>query len=288
MYFVPRAILTAGHCICSKENEDKNAALCTLNAFKPSDQITFRNKINIYAGDKRKSLMYNDKKYIWKVEKAYVMEGSSEKLWDKMDIGIALISDGLPTADRLFDNLALKEPSKLKVAKRVPVCLAAINYDVKTKKLLGHGWGYEYKESQSLYSTCMSSEAGPENWRFQNCKIRGTSEVCNKNTPPPEYDTDKCEKYFNKAGLNEAKADSQNSPNPLNLPSKVADIDVMYIDKGKDAIKDIERTCYQPKNLQEHGWCYLERRSDPSLIPKPWGICSPSCQYVRVNLVPFQ
>ena len=297
MYFVLRAILTAGHCICTKEDNAKDALLCTINPLKSRNEISSDNEIRIYAGDERRFQMINGMNYEWKVKEAYVMEGSSEKLWDKIDVGIALIRDGLPTAERLFDRLSLEVTSKLRVAIRVPVCLAAMNYDVKTKTLLGAGWGYEYEQSQStrpIYSTCMSSQAGPETWRFQNCKIGGSyaigdvkGDVCNKIQPPPEYDKDKCEKYFDQAGLNEEKEDRPNSPNPLKLTAKVADIDVMYIDKGKEKSKDIEYTCYQPKNFKEHGWCYLEKRDFISLSPKPWGICSPSCKYVRVNLLPF-
>ena len=52
---------------------------------------------------------------------------------------------------------------------------------------------------------------------------------------------------------------------------------LMYIkSKDEDGNKVIERTCFQPKNLREYGWCHLERQ--PRTTGKrPWGICSPSC-----------
>ena len=187
---------------------------------------------------------------------------------------------------RLFDRLLLKQETELKKAKRIPACLAAKNYDAKRKTLLGAGWGADYDQEPStnpLYSTCMSSEAGPEDWRFQNCEIRGSKDICNKNTPPPGYDRVKCDKYFDKAVSIVDKVGKVYSPNALNIPYKVADIDVMYITKEKDGSQTLEHTCYQPKLLSEHGWCLLEGRN--KLLGNPWGICSPSCSTKAIKEV---
>ena len=183
------------------------------------------------------------------------------KDWN-VDIGIAIISKLLPLDKRFFNRFSLREPDELKKAKRVPVCLAAVKYKIAQKTTLGTGWGSDYEQAPTnkpLYSTCMSSEKGPEEWRFQNCEMGG-SKVCYKNKAPPDYDMDKCKRYFKKAKL------------------KVAGVDIMYIHKkDKNGLKLTEETCYQPTHFKKHGWCYLEGAQKITGKPTPWGICSPSC-----------
>lgn len=145
------------------------------------------------------------------------------------------------------------------------------------KSLLGAGWGTDYEQTPSKkYSTCMSSEKGPSLWRFQNCEMLG-SDTCKKSKPPPEYDTSKCKKYFDQSGFNMDQKGTSHSPNDLGLSPKSVAFDVMYI-KNKDEYgnKVIERTCFQPKNLREYGWCHLEGHPITT-GERPWGICSPSC-----------
>ena len=232
-----------------------------MKPYKVKNQIDKRsNKITLYAGDKSKSNMMKDQRYQWEIEEAFIMNESERPGFDEIDIGMAVIAPD----KRLFDRLLLKQKVELNKAKRIPACLAAKNHDAKAKTLLGAGWGADYDQEPSinpLYSSCMSSEAGPEDWRFQNCEIRGSKNICNKNTPPPGYDKVTCDKYFDKA---------------LSIVGRgIADIDVMYITKEKDGAQTTEHTCYQPKLFSEHGWCLLEWRN--KLLGNPWGICSPSC-----------
>ena len=132
--------------------------------------------------------MMKDQSYQWKIKEAFIVTQSGRPRFDIIDIGMAVIAPD----KRLFDRLLLmKQKSELKKAKRIPACLGAKKYDAKCKTLLGAGWGADYDQEPStnpLYSSCMSSEAGPEDWRFQNCEIRGSTNICNKNTPPPGYD----------------------------------------------------------------------------------------------------
>ena len=221
----------------------------------------------------------NDPSYKWEATEAYIMEGINSEIRIKdfnVDIGMAIISD--QHDKRFFNRESLKIPDELEIAKRVPVCLPAKNYQVLGESLLGTGWGDDYEQTPSnKYSTCMSSEQGPEFWRFQNCEMKG-SQTCEKNQPPPNnYDMVKCTKYFDKSGFNLDKKSTQHTTNDLELPSKVADIDVIYIKSKDNGI--IEHTCYQPKNLEQYGWCYLEGQIGQKTIPgqTPWGICSPSC-----------
>ena len=224
--------------------------------------------------------MMNDASYKWEATEAYIMEGINSEIrikdW-KVDIGMAIISD--QHDKRFFNRESLKIPDELEIAKRVPVCLPAKNYQVLGESLLGTGWGDDYEQTPSnKYSTCMSSEQGPEFWRFQNCEMKG-SQTCEKNQPPPNnYDMVKCTKYFDKSGFNLDKKSMQHSPNDLALSPEVADVDVIYIkSKNKNGNEfTTERTCYQPKNLKHYGWCYLKRQqTTPGM--EPWGICSPSC-----------
>ena len=223
------------------------------------------NVIEIHAGDESKSTMLNDKHYQWDATEAYILPGSNINIKDwNVDIGMAIISNLLALDKRFFNHLSLEEPDELKKAKRVPVCLAAIKYNIAKKTTLGTGWGTVYEQvptNKPLYSTCMSSEKGPEEWRFQNCKIRG-SRGCNKKKAPPNYDMDKCKRYFKAA----------------KLYILFAGVDIMHIQKkNKNGLPFLD-TCYQPKHFKKHGWCYLERpdKTIPGK-PTPWGICSPSC-----------
>ena len=126
----------------------------------------------------------------------------------------------------------------------------------------------------------MSNEKGPEAWRFQNCEMRGFH-TCDKKDFPPDYDPDKCKKYFDKSSFNMDKESTQTLKNVLGLSSELADVDVMRIEAEENDGKWVtERTCYQPANLRRFGWCYLQRPMNLHTIPPgetPWGICSPSC-----------
>ena len=222
-------------------------------------------------------------KYQWKAERAYIMESSLYDSLDKEDIGIVQIPDARP----FFNRKKLKDENLLGQANIIPVCLAALNYDIKSKKLIGIGWGYQYDEKPGLingirhssYSSCMTSEAGPKNWRFQNCdmdEIQKNGWDCEKNSLPPSYkegDREKCQKYFREAELHKDAIKTIGG-------NKIRNIDIIYSINVK---KGTQRTCFNPAHLQGRGWCKLAKQEDPNEVS--WGICSSSCKtkYLKVS-----
>ena len=226
------------------------------------------NEMYVFGGNRQKSVItQTDYPHKWAIDEAYIMGGSSDKTFDKQDIGIAR----LHYAEQFFDKIALKDPSKWITEDIVPVCLAALNRDIRmNEKLRGVGWGNAYVESPveaPIYSSCMTSEASPLLWRFQNCdieNIRKRGWKCEKNKSPPSYekgDVEKCIDYFDDALLNKD-----------NLNSKQLEaIDVMYINDDTTT----KAACYQPALLQNRGWCKLKFQPDKKVVA--WGICSSSC-----------
>ena len=233
-----------------------------------------------------------------KGDQAYVMDEfvqNPDIRYQIYDIGI-IISETKP----FFDKVSLKDEMSLGNAYVIPVCLPAINTNINDKVLRMAGWGLRYQETpdrrsddEPVISSCMTNQASPEGWKFQNCDIGrfkyGSGKIsfykCHKKSLPPEFyasDERLCKEYFKKAGKVE---DPMNSPK-LFKETRLGNIDKMYIvDESNIKIK----TCYSPKLLSQNGWCKLKQpepvnRRDPSKIS--WGICSSSCDSVitRVNI----
>ena len=199
-------------------------------------------------------------------------EWSSNTKFDRQDIGIAK----LPDNKHFFDKIGLQDANELNRARIIPICLAALNRNLGTDEILrGVGWGYAYMESpinrkrKPVYSSCMTSEASPLQWRFQNCDIKDIRKrgwKCEKDKSPPTYnknDREKCIQFFDAAHIHKDKLESK----------QLKDVDVMYI--TDDTTDDTIETCYQPALLQNRGWCKLQYQANKNVVS--WGICSPSC-----------
>ena len=284
-------MLTAGHCLCSKEVDDTRRSdhFC----LDPSENqiVQGNNHIRIFGGSKSEQAMNEyGYPYQYRAEEAYIMDGSSDDEFDKQDIGVLQIPD-----DKLFfDRKALKKGIASINAPIIPICLAAMNHDVTNDVLRGVGWGMVYEEAPELsgnrrnpvYSSCMTSQSSPPRWRLQNCnmkEIKKNGWECEKKKPPPSYekgDYEKCIDYFNAAYLHENHLKGK----------QIKDQHVMYIKEGN--VK--KQTCYQPRLLQENGWCRLQSHRNPqkSVVSTKtirrypwylrssgasWGTCSSSC-----------
>ena len=236
------------------------------------------NDISVFGGNKDLSVIKHplELSYQWVFVEAYIMEGSSNKRFDRQDIGIAklpiLSTSILPDRNRFFDKIGLKDVNELSRAQIIPICLAALNRHLGTDEIVrGVGWGNVYEESpinrqrKPVYSSCMTNEAGPFQWRFQNCDIKDIRKrgwKCEKDKSPPTYnkgDREKCIQLFDLASIHKDKLESK----------QLKDVDVMYI------TDDTIETCYQPALLQNRGWCKLQYQANKNVIS--WGICSPSC-----------
>ena len=245
---------------------------------EPSEnQIVFgSNDISVFGGNKDRSVLRAPhSSYGWELVEAYIMEGSSNTRFDRQDLGIAK----LPDNKHFFDKIGLQDVSELNRAQIIPICLAALNRHLGTDEILrGVGWGDAYEESpksrkrKPVYSTCMTSEASPLDWRFQNCdmkNIRKRGWKCEKTKSPPSYhkgDREKCMHLFIDALIHKDKLESK----------QLADVDVMLITDGTTT-----KECFQPTLLQKRGWCklqYQERKDEVS-----WGICSPSCDFMEIQ-----
>ena len=170
----------------------------------------------------------NDLSYQWAFVEAYIMEGSSNTKFDRQDIGIAKLSDG----NHFFDKIGLNDVNELSRAQIIPICLAALNRPLGTDEIVrGVGWGYVYEErpinrqQKPVYSSCMTNEASPLQWRFQNCDIKDIRKrgwKCEKDKSPPTYhknDREKCIQLFDAAHIHKDKLESK----------QLKDVDVMYI-----------------------------------------------------------
>ena len=191
-------------------------------------------------------------------------------------------------------------------AKIIPICLGTLNLDkkIKDKTLIRQlGWGIKYEESplkedtaeqrDPIYSSCMTSQAGPEQWRFQNCDMKRMKKMgingkdtwkCDKINPPPDYQrvkgrTKRCRDYFDVANNIE---DKLNDNKPLS-ETWLKDIDFILVE-DKNGIPE---KCYNEKILLTQGWCYLKDYKEKDLrqskgLPA-WGTCSSSCKDMEVS-----
>ena len=286
-----RHVVSAAHCICSRVSHVPNSDfLCR----PPSENqlLDTKNEIKILAGSKRVSVLniVNWGKSIGikqKADQAYVMDEfvqNPSNDYNVYDIGI-IVSETKP----FFDKKSLRNIVSLGKAYVVPVCLAAINTNINEKVLRMAGWGVRYEETpdrssneEPILSSCMTNQASPNGWKFQNCDMKdlkhgsgkATFYECHKKSPPPSFDASEdriCKEYFEKAGKVE---DPYNSPK-LFKETRLGNIDKMYIvDERGNKVK----TCYSPKRLSQNGWCKLNYQSNGKGLSKTsWGICSSSC-----------
>ena len=179
-------VLTAAHCVCSFKSLD-SAARCLpkgINQIEPG-----RNDIVVAGGSKLiKTMDKPSWRYRWNIDHAYVIHDDSQV----HDIGMAITSD---PKNLFFDPEKLLLMDNVENAKIVPLCLGAESLDIRNKEVLGLGWGIQYNEYPDIGSTrnpilssCMTSEASLDKWKFQNCDMRRMKKnkrgQCNKKDPP--------------------------------------------------------------------------------------------------------
>ena len=248
----------------------------------------------------------------WNINAAYIMNDDNDK---SIDVGIA----ELKRPDTFFNprfvtgklGAVLKE-SEILNAPIVPICLGSSKLNEKVDmtdiEIKGVGWGNNYEEMtldsyikgirDPVYSSCMTNQASPNSWRFQNCDMKRMKQplkmnfkntwACEKIQAPPEYEVgqeERCKKYFS-----EFKKMIHGKGPTINLPDRILDdIDVINIDETNSGDKlgsNIKETCYNPEQLSKSGWCYLKNSPEKAKLKKDtknwqrkeaWGICSSSC-----------
>ena len=288
MYLISsRHAVTAGHCICSRtKHEPKTAAPC-LSSDK-NQIVSGKNEITVYGGRfkdiKTISPFFRSK---WMAGSAYLM--SNDDFVD--DIGVV----ELLNIHIIFDEKALKNDWDLHHgwdllhARIVPICLGASEFNIRHRDVRGLGWGKMYAESPDvvgqprnpIYSSCMTNQASPDQWKFQNCDMKrmnaGIRWECDKTHPPPSYEDgqyDDCMKLFEKVKMLEDKKNPGKT-----IGERINKVDKIY--EEYDNKKSLE--CINPDLLTNSGWCYLkdfpEKYEQPNWDPdrEAWGICSPSC-----------
>ena len=276
-------MLTAGHCTCALREKDPNKqpqphknSLC-----KPQDQNQITpsfNTVDVYGGhmntDRLKSA--DNAENTFTISYAYIkdIDLSAVDPFRKSDLAI-LISDKL-----LFDEEKLKDYGPLDRPSMLPICLAAMDTNFDNERVMGVGWGKMYDEAPKnvknpYYSTCMTNEVGPEEWRFEHCEQNelNTDGSCEKKNRPRDVLENKeiCEKAFTEVTR-------------LSVETLVASMDM--VDKILISSKDPnepELTCYNERLFQEKGWCrvlhYKTRRHLGKIAyRKQWGFCSPGCK----------
>ena len=250
------------------------------------------NDITVFGGSNSRNFLTTSEDVLkWEIDVAQAMDGFlADVRRYNYDIAMLKINDkkmhGTPHLTPFFDPVGLKDKSKLNTAKIIPVCLAAVNTDTKSKKFRAVGWGTIYEEISSslilrnpIMSSCMTSEAGPRFWKFRNCDMESMKKgipiirqywECEKNSPPPGYSNERaerCMKYWSDAGMSWDHL--KNRP----LIERLNEQDKMYIHNQND---DLVEVCYNPELLSVNGWCKVKQVGKKEPIPA-WGMCSPSC-----------
>ena len=248
----------------------------------------------------------SDWKLRWNIDFAYIRS----KDFTIHDIGILEL--GREQTHLFFDHATLLNDIKLQNAEIVPICLGALELHTKIDKdteIRQLGWGTAYEEfplkaytggiRDPKYSTCMTSQASPDTWRFQNCDMRKLKTPgkniwqCEKNRRPPDYEKGKvkiCKDYFDIASKVKDKANPGKTLSETRLKD-IDFIDVVIVENGKAK----KEKCFNPTLLSNFGWCFLydfREKHDKSYAMqqnwqggKAWGICSPSCdeEYTKVS-----
>ena len=236
---------------------------------------------------------------MWEIPVAYIMNDN----FDKHDIGVAKLER--TSIRKFFDPNILRNQFALERANIVPVCLPTLKLDRKVDMseavIIGAGWGKLYDEAPTatdrtnrnpLYSSCLTSQTSPYFWRFQNCDMQRMKQPgnnnwqCEKSKPPPNYSNGqriRCKNYFRSVG--QAK-DVLELTKPKTLAeTRLDETDIIYIYSGKTQ----KETCFNPKKLSQHGWCYLKdfpQKHQPNWNgEEAWGTCSSSCnsELMRVS-----
>ena len=195
-------VVTAAHCTCPLKKKDPDAethphekALC--KSYDKNQITPGYNEIKIYGGlmnfDDLQS--DNNRKNTFTISFAYIMDGALDNDGDsdewngKDDIGVLI------TENPMFNKKQLEETNPTDRPPILPICLAAKNSDLNNEKIMGVGWGLIYDESPEsdstedpYYSSCMTNEAGPDEWIFNHCDmqfIKNNNWSCEKRNIQP-------------------------------------------------------------------------------------------------------
>ena len=260
-----------------------------------------RNEIKVAGGGYKNewidlfSPMLPPTKYSWKIDSAYAYSVDLKDNVIMADIGIIELKIKV-----FFEKRLLALPSSLKAAKIIPLCLGKAQLDLANRDITGVGWGLIYEEAPNtnkpkprnpIYSSCMTSQASPRQWRFQNCDMRrmrnsktGLYE-CDRNNDPPDYSPEqgqRCQDFYQNAM--DGYFSGNDGFDGKALKDKLEESDIYrynddIIENDRVIQRNVEDLCYNPNLLKKHGWCYLiDFPKDPSNPgKKAWGICSLAC-----------
>ena len=282
-----------------KKDVDVTCRPAYLNQIVPD-----KNEIKVAGGGYENEwidlFMFDDVyEYTWNIDTAYAYSVDSDtNNINVADIGIIGLKLNKPKV--FFEKKLLAIPSSLKAAKIIPLCLGSAQLDLENRAITGVGWGWIYEEAPNInkpklrdpiYSSCMTSQASPYQWRFQNCDMRrmrnpttGLYE-CDRVNEPPDYtpgQRQRCQNFFQRAM--DGYLDVLDGK-PLN--DILEDVDVY---RYNDDIEEDDRVteCLNPNLLKKHGWCYLKDFPKETSNPgkEAWGICSPGCdpEILKVSL----
>ena len=313
-----RHVLTAAHCICEGSSITTSSSTTTKSTTtsavqclgKNQNQIQKKKNTIVVAGGSKliAELDRSDWHLRWDIDYAYIRNED----FNIHDIGILeLGSKQTP----FFDRSRLLIDTELQNAEIVPICLGALNLglkidkDTKIKQL---GWGRAYEEfplkedtggiKNPEYSSCMTTQASHDTWRFQNCDMKHLKRPgkniweCEKKHGPPDYEKGKvkrCNEYFEKAN----KAMDPANPGKTFSQTRLKEKDFIYVVNVENGKVKTEK-CFNPTLLSNFGWCFLadfrEKHDTNYAMQKnwkggdAWGICSPSCDTKYTNVSGFK
>ena len=259
-------VITAAHCICNYDDMGVNdSPIRCLPQDENQIQRPEDNDLYIRMGsNNREEGIEIDclSAFVMHVVKRKVGEKEYIELQANPDIGI-IRADVQSIRENKLNIQALRLPNKDE------------NYIDRHLKVVS--WGTTYDESdvtidekKVTISSCVTGpESLPEN-QFMPCNVHQIRENngCFQWPPPdPDY-TSRCEKAWEEL-KNSVAGDMSNGLKRVTA--------LKVISSSKDGSR-IETHCINPEIIQKKGWCETIESSDEK---KKWGICSPSCQFLK-------
>ena len=295
-----RHVITSAQCICEKaSNENADVDVKCLASYL-NQIVPGKNEIKVAGGGYENKwidlfIMPDEYEYSWDIDEAYAYSVDLDTN-NVIAADIGIVGLKLNSPEVFFQKSLLAVPSSLRTARIIPLCLGMAELDLANKKITGVGWGLIYDEApyinkpkprDPIYSSCMTSQASPHQWRFQNCDMRKMKNPttglykCDQINDPPDYTPGKaqrCLEIFQKISNNDV---FDGRP----LKDIMEEVDLY---KYKEDITQDATECYNPNLLKKHGWCYLKAFPEDPSNPgrEAYGICSPSCdpEILKVSL----
>ena len=261
-------VITAAHCICNYD--DMGVYESPVRCFpREENQIKDPENNDIYiemgSNNREKLIEINTRSaFVMHVIKRKQDGKENIELQANPDIGIIRVNmDEIREHKLIIESLNLPKEDD--------------NYLEKSLKVTS--WGTTFDESEVTIddkkitiSSCVTGyESMPEN-QFMPCNVQ----QIRKNNgcfgwPPPDPDYAKqCQVYWEEA----------KNTFSIDMRSTLKSVTAIKIAKSSSGTTRSETHCINPEIFEKKGWC---ETIDSKEEKKKWGICSPSCRFLKQN-----